>query len=146
MDKISQKEIVFSAIIDTLKENNILFEVGETDFKKILNPKLKTIIRSKVLNFIIASKAPITVTKSEKELAEYSGSVVNNWLLRDDRLNGIMCILNKSNKNNHKYPNDITLIALRNLLKKTTDVSYNIELIKLIEQRIAFLDNQANKR
>lgn len=141
MDKISQKEIVFSAIIETLKDESILFEVGETNFRDILNPKLKKLIHFKVLDSFITNKVPVIDTKSEKELAEYAHSVVNNWLLRDDRLNGFMYIINKSNT---KYPNDKLIIALQNLLKETTDPTHKSELVKFIEERVAFLDSQTN--
>ena len=86
MNKISQKCAVYAAVINVLKENNIMFEDG-MDAKVLLS----TDMRKSVSNILMTGFTQKTISLESDQgdkLKSYVSGLISNHLRKDVRLNG----------------------------------------------------------
>jgi hypothetical protein len=94
MSKLNQREAVYQAVMNTLADNNISFDDGQTPAAQSLMTKE---MRAAVIAIVVAGFQAKEVELSaeaeakydtEAKIKGYTNGLLSNWLRKDKRLNG----------------------------------------------------------
>jgi hypothetical protein len=135
MSKITQKEAVFTAIVNVLGEKGI--EVTEN---MNVAPHMTREVRSQVNQILFEgfknSSIELDREFSDTDLKAYVSGLQSNWIRKDKRLNGNVSYIAK-NPGSRVGSGDASLKAMRALLSTLTDESEKAEVQTAIDARLA---------
>lgn len=135
MSKQTQKEAVYSAVINVLSENGITVESG-TDVSAVMNRTLRSQVNEILVQGFKSGTIELEKTFSDSELRAYVSGLQSNWLRKDKRLNGGTSYVAKS-PGSRAGSGDAQLKALRALLSSLTNETERAEVQQHIDARVA---------
>lgn len=131
---MTQKDAVFSAIVETFDGDNISFQPDRQDAYPLLTRRLRTIINNRLAagfadgNIDISDEARSKLG-SDRELKAYISGLVSNWVRKDPRLNGGRTAAKP------QVVDDPQLKALIKLQGSQTDPAKKLEIQDFIDKR-----------
>ena len=133
--KQSQKEAVFTAVVNVLAQEGITITEGEpVNMTKELRLQVNNILFEGFKNNQIELDSNKTYTDSK--LKEYVSGLQSNWLRKDKRLNGGTQYIAK-NPGSRAGSGDASLKAMRTLMSTLTSESDKAEVQSHINARLA---------
>jgi len=142
MSKQTQKEAVYSAVMNVLAENNITVSEGD-NISSMMTRELRLQVNQILVEGFSAGNIALDKSFNASELRAYVSGLQSNWLRKDTRLNGGVSYAAK-NPGSRKGSSDPQLKALRALLSTLTDPSEIAEVQGHIDNRTAEI-SQTNK-
>lgn len=142
MVKQSQKEAVYSAVMNVLSENGVQTESG-TNVGNLMTRELRSQVNEILVQGFSSGSIELDRTFTDSELRAYVSGLQSNWLRKDKRLNGGVAYVAK-NPGSRAGSGDAQLKALRALLSTLTDSDERAEVQQHIDARVAEIS--ANKK
>lgn len=136
MSKVTQKEAVFSAIINV---------VGEQDGAYNLTKEQRAQVSAILFEGFRSGTIEIDGEKNDSQLKAYTSGLMSNWLRKDKRLNGGEKYSAK-NPGSRAGAGDQQLKAMRGLLTTLTDEADRAEVQAHIDTRVAELSAAKAKK
>lgn len=142
MSKLTQREAVYSAIVNVFAEHSINFEDG-MNAKDLLTKDMRSIVNVILASGFVGERIELKDTESNRAklsdpslMKEYVSGLQSNWLLKDTRLNGNVDHEIKS-PGSRTGTTDPQVKALRALIKMATTSTEIAELQVYIDKRLA---------
>ena len=136
MSKMTQKEAVFQAITNVLKQDGIRFEPGNKVGATMTREHRAAVNSILFQGFKTGDIELETPFANDSDLKSYVSGLQSNWLRKDPRLNGGGKYTPK-NVGSRAGQGDTKLKALRQLLSTQTDPKAKSEIQGYIDQRMA---------
>lgn len=130
----SQKEAVFSAIVEILGDVSGVVELTTEQRKEVIS----SIMGGFANGTVELSSEASTKYDTDAKLKSYTQGLVSNWLRKDTRLNGGAKHITK-NPGSRAGSGDDTVKALRALRSTLTDADQIAEIDSEIAQRVSAL-------
>jgi hypothetical protein len=127
---ITQGEAVFQAVCEVLE--------GEPDGKVSLTDAQLEAVHSKVFLAFTSGACHHSKNPTEAQLLKYIPGLVNNWLRKDQRLNGGVTYQAK-NPGSRSGSGDESIKAMKMLLSVTTETAARAQIQAAIDERLAEL-------
>lgn len=140
MNKLNQKEAVFSAVSKVLSENGVRFEEGQ-DAKTFMTKEYRAQANNILFEGIRAGEIEFAGEKSDSELKTYVSGLQSNWLNKDKRLNGNVSYVAK-NPGSRQGQQDPQIKALRALLSTKSDEDEIAEIQSYIDDRLTVIGTE----
>lgn len=138
MSKQSQKEAVFTAVSNVLKEAGIT--ISETESVEThMTRERRAQINSVLLEGFKSGKIEMSRSyEKDADLKAYVSGLLSNWIRKDKRLNGNVAYV-AQNPGSRAGSGDEQLKAMRALLATETDAANRTEIQGYIDTRVAEL-------
>ena len=138
MSKQTQKEAVYSAVMNVLSENGVQVD-STTDISSVMTRELRSQVNEILVQGFSSGTIELEKSFSTSELRAYVSGLQSNWLRKDKRLNGGGTYVAK-NPGSRAGSSDPQLKALRALLATVTQDEDRAEVEQHIAARIAEID------
>ena len=143
MSKQSQKEAVFSAVMNVLSENDITLSEGQ-DVVPLMTRELRSQVNQILFEGFKSGTIELDREFDDNALKTYVSGLQSNWIRKDKRLNGGVQYTAK-NPGSRARSSDPQLRAMRALLSTLTDESERFEVQSYIDARVKEIDAAASK-